>query len=47
VTNVKQRFDEAGITIPFPQRSLSGRPAAADAVQTRELVGEETPAADD
>jgi len=47
VTNVKQRFDEAGITIPFPQRSLSGRPAAADAVQTRELVGEEPPAADD
>jgi len=47
VTNVKQRFDEAGITIPFPQRSLSGRPAAADAVQTKELVGEETASADD
>ncbi len=24
VTNVKQRFDEADITIPFPQRTLSG-----------------------
>jgi small-conductance mechanosensitive channel len=24
VTDVKQRFDDAGITIPFPQRTLSG-----------------------
>jgi small-conductance mechanosensitive channel len=47
VTNVKQAFDDAGISIPFPQRSLSGRSAAADAIQTRELVGEEATAADD
>jgi small conductance mechanosensitive channel len=25
ITNVKQRFDEAGIDIPFPQTDLSGR----------------------
>jgi small-conductance mechanosensitive channel len=47
VTNVKQAFDEACISIPFPQRSLSGRSAAADAVRTRELVGEEMTTADD
>ncbi|MFC7177305.1 mechanosensitive ion channel family protein [Halosegnis marinus] len=38
VTAVKKRFDEAGITIPFPQTTLSGRSGAADAIRTRQLV---------
>jgi small-conductance mechanosensitive channel len=46
ITNVKQRFDDAGISIPFPQRALSGRSAAADAVQTKEIIGSEAPADD-
>ncbi|MFB6117581.1 mechanosensitive ion channel family protein [Halosegnis sp.] len=46
VKNVKQRFDDAGISIPFPQRTLSGRAAAADAVQTREIVESEATADD-
>jgi len=46
ITNVKQRFDDAGISIPFPQRALSGRSAAADAVQTKEIIESEAPADD-
>jgi len=38
VTAVKQTFDEAGITIPFPQRTLSGR--TDDAVQLAGPVAE-------
>ena len=46
ITNVKQRFDDAGISFPFPQRALSGRSAAADAVQTREIIESEATAGD-
>jgi small-conductance mechanosensitive channel len=38
VQNVKESFDEAGITVPFPQRTLSGRVAEADALRLRDAV---------
>ena len=38
VTKVKQAFDDAGISIPYPQRVVSGRGKAADALATRQLV---------
>jgi len=38
VTNVKQAFDDAGISIPYPQRVVSGRGKTADALATRQLV---------
>jgi len=38
VREVKTAFDEAGITVPFPQRTLSDRPEATEGVVTAEAV---------
>jgi small-conductance mechanosensitive channel len=38
VKNVKQRFDEAGIDIPYPQRELSGDVELAGALSTEDGV---------
>ena len=38
MTNVKQAFDDAGISMPYPQRVVSGRGQTADALATRQLV---------
>jgi len=38
MTNVKQAFDDAGISMPYPQRVVSGRGETADALATRQLV---------
>jgi small-conductance mechanosensitive channel len=45
VRNVKQRFDEAGIEIPFPQVALSGSVGIDDSARrrNRRLTGRDTP----